>query len=135
MTEVPAQTGTEGTAAIATLTGTPDVTDIVIVLEVAVFGEAHGSFEVRSQVTASASARAVLVKVGLPVLTTMPLTFQLYWGDVPPLVGVAVKVTDVPGQIAPTGRADMEMPAGDGAFISTEVEACTCPHPFAAAIV
>ena len=48
VTEVPAQTGPEGKAAIATLTGTPDVTDMVIVLEEAVFGDAHGSFEVRS---------------------------------------------------------------------------------------
>ena len=32
-------------------------------------------------------------------------------GDVPPLVGVAVKVTDVPAQIAPDGDAAILTPA------------------------
>ena len=36
----------------------------------------------------------------------VPFTFHWYAGDVPPFVGVAVKVTDVPAQ---TGLADAAM--------------------------
>ena len=39
------------------------------------------------------------------VPTSLPFNFHWYEGDAPPLVGVAVKVTDVPAQIAPDGDA------------------------------
>jgi hypothetical protein len=46
----------------------------------------------------------------------MPPFFHWYVGDDPPLVGVAVKVTEVPAQIAPEGTAAMLTLAGSGGF-------------------
>jgi len=46
--------------------------------------------------------------VGLFVPTLTPFTFHWYDGLVPPCVGVAVKVTDVPGQMGVAGSATME---------------------------
>ena len=58
-----------------------------------------------------------LVKVALLVPTFAPFTFHWYTGAAPPLVGVAVKVTDVPGHIvvadAPT------LTEGTGAGVTT----------------
>ena len=72
---------------------------MVTILEVAVAGEAQGALEVITTDTWSASARVVEVKVAALVPALMPLTFHWKEGVVPPLVGVAVKVTDCPVQM------------------------------------
>jgi hypothetical protein len=86
-------------AAILTLTGRLGFTVMVTVLEVAGLPVAQVAFEVITQVTVLPFARAVLVYVELLVPTLEPLSFHWYTGVVPPLVGVAVKVTLVPEQI------------------------------------
>src|SRR5688572_8791949 len=50
-------------------------------------------------VTTSPSCKVVVVKVGESVPASTPLTCHWYDGLVPPLTGVAVKVTDAPSQI------------------------------------
>jgi hypothetical protein len=88
-----------------TLTGLSGFTVIVIAFEVAGLPEGHEIFEVITQVTISPLFNAALEKVVLFVPTSEPLTFHWYAGDVPPFVGVAVKLTLVPAQIAPAGFA------------------------------
>ena len=51
--------------------------------------------------------------------TGRPATYHWYAGAAPPLVGVAVKVTLVPGQIAPGGTGAMLTLTGDNAFTVT----------------
>ena len=66
------------------------------------FPVTQGAFDVNTQVTTLLFA-GVKEKVLLFVPTLLPFTFHWYEGDVPPLVGVAVKMTEVPVQ---TGLAD-----------------------------
>ena len=66
---------------------------------VAVEGDAQGAFDVSTTVTLSELLNVDELKVGLLVPTFAPFTFHWYVGVVPPLVGVAVKVTGVPGHI------------------------------------
>lgn len=66
----------------------------------AVGAEVQTSLEVISTVTLLPSVRVEVVKVGLLVPTLFPFTFHWYIGVVPPLVGVAVKVIEFPGQIS-----------------------------------
>jgi hypothetical protein len=69
-------------------------------LLVAKVGEAQEALLVSSQVTISLFASAVVVYVAKdPFCTEPPFTLKLYCGVAPPLVGVAVNVTDVPAQI------------------------------------
>jgi len=56
---------------------------------------------VNSQFTISPFARVLIEIVGLFVPTLFPLIFHWYEGALPPLEGVAVKVTDVPGHMFP----------------------------------
>ena len=64
----------------------------------------------------------------------VPLTFHWYEGVVPPFVGVAVKVTDVPEQ---TGFAEgeIEMFTGRPGLIVTDDVAVTTGQPLKAAMV
>jgi hypothetical protein len=77
VTEVPAQTGSAGEAAIVTLTGTVGVTNIVIVLETAGLPVTHGAFEVIVTVTASLLLSVDDEKFALLIPTGSPLT--LHW--------------------------------------------------------
>ena len=73
-----------------------------ILTEVEVAGEPAKqgvAFEVITHVTASLFANVVEVNVAAFVPALVPLTFHWYEGVVPPLVGVAVNVTEVPEQI------------------------------------
>ena len=86
-------------AAITTEGVTAAVTVIVIALEVPVAGTAQARLEVKTTLTISPFDKVVVVSAGalVPVLT--PFSCHWYAGVVPPLVGVAVKITLVPGQI------------------------------------
>jgi hypothetical protein len=72
------------------------------VLEVAGLPVVHTALDVSMQITAS-PFMGVYVKVELLVPCGLPFTLHWYDGVVPSLVGVAVKVTDVPAQ---TGFAE-----------------------------
>ena len=75
-------------------------TVIAILFEVAGEPTKQGvALDVISTVTTSPLAKAVVVKIALSVPTLFPFTFHWYEGVVPPFVGVAVKVTEVPKQI------------------------------------
>jgi hypothetical protein len=82
------------------------VTDIVMALDISVLGKAQGAVEVIITVTTSLFASVAEVKVELFVPTFALLTLHWYNG-VPPFTGTAVNVTEVPAQIAPTGKAVM----------------------------
>ena len=70
---------------------------MVIVL-LAVSGSVHAAELSRAQVTISPFA-GVYEYVVLLAPTFVPFTVHWYAGVIPPLVGVAVNVTDVPAQI------------------------------------
>src|SRR6478736_4334998 len=85
-------------AAMLTL-GSTLVEVIVIGLLVAVGVDAQARSLVRITVTTSPSLSVFVVKVGASVPAFTPLICHWYDGLLPPLVGVAVNVTDVPLQI------------------------------------
>ena len=68
---------------------------IVIVFEVAVVGDAHAELDVITHVTVWPLVSVVVVYVALLVPTFVPFTCHWYDGVVPPLVGVAVNVTEL----------------------------------------
>jgi hypothetical protein len=76
--------------------------------------------EVITTVTTSLLESVADVKVGLFVPTFKPLTFHWKTG-VPPLVGVAVKVTEVPVQTAPEGEAAITTLAGSAGLTTTVI--------------
>jgi hypothetical protein len=76
-----------------------ELTVIAMLLLLAVAEVTHVADEVRVQVTVLPLASVVLVKVALFVPAFIPFTFHWYAGVAPPLVGVAVKVTEAPAQI------------------------------------
>lgn len=92
-------TVTDGVVTVNTVT--------VITLDVAVVGLAHNAFDVITTFTWAPLVNAVVLNVGLadgaPCDTL--LINHSYVGLAPPLVGVAVKVTLAPGQIAVLGLA------------------------------
>ncbi|MNQ66361.1 hypothetical protein D3C85_808520 [compost metagenome] len=115
VTEVPAQIGFAD-ALMFTLAGKFGFTVIVIALEVAGLPVKQGvAFEVNTQVTMSPFAKAALVYVAAFDPTFVPFNFHWYAGVVPPFVGVAVKVTEVPAQIVFTD-SKMLMLAGKIGF-------------------
>ena len=81
------------------VTGAGGVTIIFTGVLFTIAGAAHVALDVIWTVTASPLFKAVVVKVALLVPTFAPFTFHWYTGADPPLVGAAVKVTGVPGQI------------------------------------
>jgi hypothetical protein len=95
VTELPVHTVVAGVDIL-----TEGITDgfmvIVIELDVAVAGSAQAELEVMTQVTACPLVSAVVVKVALLVPALVPSTFHWYDGVLPPLVGVAVNVTELP---------------------------------------
>ena len=115
VTELPAQIAPGGEADILTLTGSTGFTVIVTGLEVAGFPETHVKEDVITTVTTSLFASVLVVKFGLFVPRFEPLTFHWYEG-VPPLTGVAVKVTELPVQTAPGGEADILTLTGSTGF-------------------
>lgn len=110
VTDVPLQIELPGLAAILTEGVTLVVTVIVILELVAVAGDAHAALLVITQLTISPFTSAAFVYVVLFAPTLLPFNFHWKAGVVPPLVGVAVKVTDVPVQIVLPGLAPMLMP-------------------------
>ena len=69
---------------------------MVMPLLVADAGTAQVAFDVITHVTIAPFVNVVVVYVALFVPALVPFTFHWYEGVVPPLVGVAVKVTDEP---------------------------------------
>ena len=99
VTEVPEQMVVP-LAAIETLAVKTGFTTMVTPFDVAGDPVKHGvAFDVITQVTTSLFANAVEVNVAEFVPAFVPLIFHWYEGAVPPFVGVAVNVTDVPAQI------------------------------------
>ena len=98
VTEVPVQIGFED-AAIVILAGKLGFTVIVIALEVAGLPVTQEAFEVKTQVTISPLTKAALLYVVEFVPTFTPFNFHWYVGVVPPFVGVAVYVIEVPAQV------------------------------------
>ena len=107
--------------------------DMVTTFEVAGLPAAQSAFEVSRQLTMSLFA-GVYVYVGLFVPTVVPFTFHWYAGAVPPLVGAAVKVTEVDGQ---TGFDEgvINRLTGRVGFIVIELVAVTWLQPPAAGMV
>jgi hypothetical protein len=91
---------------------------MLIALEVAGLPVAHVAFEVKTQVTISPDARAAFVYVVILVPTLVPFNFHWYAGVAPPLVGVAVNVTEVPEQ---TGFAEAAILTLTGKFGLTTI--------------
>ena len=84
----------------ATVTDGAGAGKTVIVTEpVAVRGLAHKAVEVIITDTTAPLVKVEVVKVGLFDPAFTPFTCHWYDGLLPPFVGVAVNVTDVPGQI------------------------------------
>ena len=79
--------------------GVPGFTTMVTPVVVAVVGLAHAAFDVRTTLTTSLLVIVVLLNVALLVPTGLPFINHWYLGVVPPLTGVAVKLTELPGQI------------------------------------
>jgi hypothetical protein len=105
VTEVPSQTKF-AEAEIETPTNKLlSITINIVLLVAGLFVMQAVSDEVKSQVTWS-PVPGMYVKMGLFTPALTPFTFHWYDGDVPPLMGVAVYVTDVPSQ---TGFADAEI--------------------------
>ena len=104
VTEVPGQIVVADGATVTDGT-TRSFTVIVIWLLVTVGDDGQIAFVVITTVTLSVFTKELLEKVGLFVPTSTPFTFHWYDGFVPPFVGVAVNVTDVPAQIVDPGLA------------------------------
>lgn len=98
VTGTPAQTELDAVA-IVIVGETLALTVITKLFEVAVVAVAQLALVVNTHVTVALLAKVELVKVALFVPTFEPLTFHWYTGLEPPLLAVAVKVTDVPAQI------------------------------------
>ena len=111
VTELPEHTGF-AEAPIVTLTGRFGFTVMVTMLEVAGFPVAQVALDVRTQVTASLFT-GTYVNEALFVPALIPFTFHWYAGVVPPLVGVAVKVTEIPEH---TGFAEAPIDTLTGRF-------------------
>jgi hypothetical protein len=107
VTEVPAHIAPAGAAAILTLAATTGLTTMLIVFEVAGLPLTQPSEEVIWTLMAAPLAMVVDVYVE-PVSPEIAATPLYHWYEgVPPFVGVAVNVTEVPAHIAPTGAAVM----------------------------
>jgi hypothetical protein len=104
VTGLPAQIEFPGLALMVTDEGTVVVTLIPILLEMAGDPETQLAFEVITQVIVSPLFRAELENELPPVPTLVPFTFHWKKG-VPPLTGVAVKLTRFPEQITFDGVA------------------------------
>jgi hypothetical protein len=105
VTEVPAHIAPAGAAAMLTLAATTGLTTMLIVFEVAGLPLTQPREEVICTLIASLFARDVEVYVE-PVSPEIGVTPLYHWYEgVPPFVGEAVKVTEVPAHIAPTGAA------------------------------
>jgi hypothetical protein len=130
VTDVPEQIAPEGEDVMLTLAGRFGLTTMVTALEVAGLPDLHVSEELISTVITSPFAKTdeVYVLPVAPAIFTPPF-FHWKVGVVPPLTGVAVKVTDVPAQMTPAGKAAMVTLAGRFGFtiIATVLEVAGLP--------
>ena len=85
--------------AMVTEGATDGLTVIVMLLLVAEVAVAHAELEVIVHATTAPLASVVVVKVAELEPAAAPLTLHAYEGALPPLVGVAVNVTDAPAQL------------------------------------
>ena len=109
VTDVPGQITLPGFAVMLTLTGKPWPTDIVIVFDVAGLPAIQVvAFDVNTTLIASpfTNEEEVYVLPVSPTIAEAPLN-HWYVGLLPPLVGVAVNVTEAPLQIVLPGFAAM----------------------------
>jgi hypothetical protein len=116
VTVVPGQTAPDGLAMIFTLTGAAGLTLMVRLFDAAGDPVAQAKSEVMVQVTTSPFRMVDEAKLA-PVATPTPLTIHWNTGVVPPLTGVAVKVTVEPVQTAPEGDAAIVTLAGIAGMI------------------
>lgn len=109
-------------AVIAILTaGATDGFTVMVILLLLAFGVvAQDELEVRVHATTEPLASVVVENVAELVPEAMPFTVHAYDGVLPPLVGVAVNVTDAPAQLGllPEVRA-MLRPGAEGAVTVT----------------
>ncbi len=123
VTEVPEAVGfVPAVSAMLTAGATDAFTPMVMLLLDAVVEVAQAEFEVMVQATTAPAVSDVVVKVAAFVPAAVPFTVHAYEGALPPLVGVAVKVTDAPAQVGlePVVRAMLTAEA-DGAFTVTVI--------------
>jgi hypothetical protein len=107
VTDVPEQIAPEGDAITETEGVILVITSIVTGLLAAVGDVVQFALEVNVTLTWSVLASVFDVKVDpFSPRTVMPFNCQRYVGDIPPLVGFAVKVTGIPEQIVPVGDTD-----------------------------
>ena len=116
VTGVPSQIGPEGVADIFTLAGNNGFTVIVIILEVAGLPVAQVAVDVIITVIWSPLTRLDEVYVAPVSPGTVVVPLYHWYDGVPPLVGMAVKITGVPSQIAPDGEAEIFTLAGSKGF-------------------
>ena len=98
-TGMPVQTELPGLAFIVTTGTTVGVTEIVRLLLVSAFLLGQTAFVVIITLTIFPFVSVLLVNVLLLVPVLTPFMRHWYDGEVPPFVGEAVKVTEVPEQI------------------------------------
>ena len=106
-TGMPVQTELPGLAFIVTTGTTVGVTEIVRLLLVSAFLLGQTAFVVIITLTIFPFVSVLLVNVLLLVPVLTPFMRHWYDGEVPPFVGEAVKVTEVPEQIVVPGLADI----------------------------
>jgi hypothetical protein len=84
------------------------LTVIVKILLITVAGRGQVALEVISTFIWLLLTSALVVNVSLFVPTGMPATYHWYVGVLPPFIGVAVNVTEVPVHIGLTGLARID---------------------------
>ena len=113
---MPAQIATDGKAEIFTMAASNGFTVIVIVLEVAGVPVAQVAVDVIITWICSPLTKVDEVYID-PVSPVMGAESLYHWYvGVPPLIGVALKVTVVPAQIAPVGETEILTLAGNNGF-------------------
>ena len=117
VTEAPEAEGLVPAVRAITTDGTTDaLTPMVIELLAAVVDVTHDELDVIVQATTAPAVKVVVVKVAELVPAAAPFTVQAKVGVLPPLVGVAVKVTDAPAQVGLVPVVSAMLTAGaDGA--------------------
>ena len=132
ITEVFAQIAPVGFGLMFIAGVSAEFTTIIKLLLVAVVGLEHAALLLITQLTTSLLLRAELVYVGeMPFCTETPLILKLYIGDVPPLVGDAVNVTEVFEHNAPVGFG-LILTTGNkiGFTVSDELSEVVTEHEF-----
>ena len=124
VTEVPVAAGLVLAVSAMLTAGTTDaLTDMVTLLLDAVVEVAQDEFDVIVHATIAPLASVVVVRVAEFVPAAAPFTVHAYTGALPPLVGVAVKVTEAPAHVGLAPVVSAMLTAGaDGVDTVTVIE-------------